>query len=325
MPGDLTISVVVPTYRRREALPRFVEPILADPALHELVVAVDGSGDGSVEWLTELASADSRVRVLDLPNRGAGATRQAGIEAATGDIVLLMDDDVIASPGLVGGHVRHHRPGERKLVIGYMPNEWRALRPGRRGIARIYDRAYHQHVTRFTEDPQFVLHGFWGGNFSLPRQDFLEVGIERLAVKRGQDDREFGLRCLKAGIRGVFDPSLRAVHEYSRSLEQYRRDMRVQGASRALIHQEHADLLGPELVRDARGSEVEDAVGQGLPPSLRRLWPVLAREPLFALVVMVLSGVFRLGVGLRWLRLETLAARAIGSLETQRGVLERER
>jgi len=318
-----SMSVVAPTYHRRQALERFVEPLLADDAVDELVMAVDGSDDGSVQWLSARAARDPRLVVLDLPNRGAGATRQAGIEAARGDVVLLLDDDVIASPGLVTGHARHHCDGERKLVLGYMPNSWEALPAGRRGIARIYRRAYESHVEKYVEDPLFVLHGFWGGNFSMPRRDFLEVGMEQLAVKRGQDDREFGIRCLKAGIRGVFDPSLSATHEYSRSLAQFRGDMRLQGQSRQLIHEEHADLLGVELVEHAHDSEVEDAVGLGVPRALRRCLPLLAHEPAFIILTEFLTMLFAAGVRLGALELEVFAARGIGSLETQRGVLDR--
>src|SRR5262249_35100599 len=150
------------------------------------------------------ARSDPRLRAVMLPNRGAGATRQAGVEAATGEVVLLMDDDVIACPGLVAGHARHHATFERKLVLGYMPNDWRALPRGRRAIAKIYRRAYEGHVDRFATDPEFVLHGLWGGNLSMPRDVFLEVGVEGLSVKRGQDDREFGIRLLKAGVRACF-------------------------------------------------------------------------------------------------------------------------
>jgi len=318
-----SMSVVAPTYQRRQALERFVEPLLADDAVDELVMAVDGSDDGSVQWLSDRAARDPRLVVLDLPNRGAGATRQAGIEAASGDVVLLLDDDVIASPGLVTGHARHHLDGERKLVLGYMPNPWEALPASRRGIARIYRRAYESHVARYLKDPLFVLHGFWGGNFSMARRDFLEVGMERLAVKRGQDDREFGIRCLKAGIRGVFDPSLSATHEYSRSLAQFRGDMRLQGQSRQLIHEVHADLLGSDLVEHAHESEVEDAVGLGVPRPLRRCLPLLAQEPAFTIVTACLTRLFEAGVRLGALELEVFAARGIGSLETQRGALDR--
>jgi glycosyltransferase involved in cell wall biosynthesis len=317
------ISVVAPTFRRRAALPRFVEPLLRQPELDELVVAVDGSADGSVEWLEERRARDERIVVLDLPNRGAGATRQAGIEAATGDVVLLLDDDVIAAPGLVAGHARHHAELEPKVAIGYMPNDWRRLPPGRRGIAYIYREAYESRCAEFRADPDLILHGFWGGNFSMPRADFLRVGMEGIAVKRGQDDREFGIRCAKAGMGAVFDPTLRGEHLYDRDLPAYRRDCRVQGESRKLIHDAHADLVGERLAERPSRSHVADAVGMRLPAPLRRAWPALARDPLFGPVTAALTAVFEAGVRLGHLGLEVQAARAIGSLETMRGVLER--
>src|SRR3712207_7305798 len=46
-------------------LERFVEPLLREDALHELVMAVDGSTDGSAEWLRARTAGDPRVRVLD--------------------------------------------------------------------------------------------------------------------------------------------------------------------------------------------------------------------------------------------------------------------
>ena len=317
-----SVSVVAPTYNRCDALPGFVEPLLRESALDELVLAVDGSRDGSVEWLTERRRTDERIVVLDLPNRGAGGARQAGLEAATKDVVVLLDDDVIASPGLVAGHLGHHSALEPKLVLGYMPNDPGTVAPERRAIAWIYRAAYESHCARYEADPAAVLHGLWGGNLSMPREHMLRVGIEKLAVKRGQDDREFGLRCLKAGVRGVFDRSLLARHLYDRSLEAYRRDCRVQGESRRLIHDAHADLLGGELRRDAEGPETPDDVGIGLPGPLRRVWPLLARDPLFGPAVAGMEALLRAGLHERHLPLQVLAARGIGSLEVMRGVLD---
>jgi hypothetical protein len=285
-------------------------------------MAVDGSNDGSAEWLERRRKGDDRLVVLDLPNRGAGPTRQAGIEAASGEVVLLLDDDVIAAPGLVGGHLRHHRALERKLVLGYMPNEPTRLPPGKRGIALIYRRAYELHCARFAEDPAFILHGFWGGSFSMPRSEFLRVGMEGLSVKRGQDDREFGIRCAKAGIEGAFDRGLAAEHLYDRDLAAFRRDCRVQGTSRVMLHRAHADVVGPTLADDAAASHVADAVGMGLPQPVRRVWPLLARDPLFEPVTGTLEVLFAQAVRDRHLGLEVQAARAIGSLEVMRGVLD---
>lgn len=317
------MSVVAPTYKRRGGLPGFVEPLLREPELDELVIAVDGSDDGSVEWLRERGEGDERMVVLDLPNGGAGPARQAGVEAATGDVIVLLDDDVIAAPGLVAGHARHHRELEPKMVLGYMPNDWRRLPHGRRGIAYIYRRGYEMHRSGWETDPAFVLHGLYGGNLSMPRADFLRVGVVGLAVERGQDDREFGLRCAKAGIHPVFDPALVAEHLYDRTLPQFRRDCRLQGTSRVLLHETHPDLVGDDLTENPTANHVADAVGMGLPGPVRRVWPLLAREPLFTLLTGALATLFHAGVRLGHLGLEVQSARAIGSLETMRGVVAR--
>ncbi len=314
------MSVVAPSYQRRDGLPRFVEPLLAEPELHELVIAVDGSTDGSVEWLRERARTDPRLKVLDLPNRGVGPTRQAGVEAATGDVVLLMDDDVIAEPGLVAGHARHHADGARRLVLGYMPHDPERMPPGRRGIGYLTLEGYERSVERYERDPRFVLPGLWGGNLSMPREEFLRVGITGLAITRGQDDKEFGIRCHKAGIHGLFDRSLRARHEFERSLEAYRRDCRIMGQSRRLLSEAHPDVLGSDP-RSPDPAHPEHGFGTGLPRPLRALWPSLARDPLFRPVTAALGALFALGVRAGSLKLEMLAARALGSLETTRGAL----
>jgi glycosyltransferase involved in cell wall biosynthesis len=306
-----SLSVVVPTYQRRGSLPRFLDPLLADPAVSELVLAVDGSTDGTLEWLRERARADPRIVVLDLPNRGAAAARQAGIEAASGEIVLLLDDDVIAAPGLASGHARDHQDGARRLVLGYMATDWRALPPGRRGIAYLYNQAYERQCARYAHDPDFVLHGLWAGNLSLPRAELLRIGMGENTVKRGEEDREFGIRCFKAGLEGRFDRALLATHDYDRTLTQYRRDCHMAGQSRRAMYALHGDVLGEDL-----------ALGHTLPGPLRRALPRLAGEPLFRVLAPLLTALFRIGVLLRSVKLEALAARGLGSLETQRGALE---
>ena len=156
----------------------------------------------------------------------------------------------------------------------------------------------------------------------MPRSEFLRVGVEGLQIERGQDDREFGIRCAKAGIRPVFDPTLVGEHLYERTLTQFRGDCRVQGQSRMMLHEAHPDMVGEQLMDAPPESHVADAVGMGLPGPVRRLWPTLARDPLFALVTGALSGLFEAGVRWSHLGLEVQAARAIGSLETMRGVLD---
>jgi len=91
-PPPPRISVVIPTYQRREQVVRAVESVFAQrcPA-SEVLVVDDGSTDGTAELLRRRYG--ERVRVLVQPNRGASAARNRGIAAATGDAVAFLDSD----------------------------------------------------------------------------------------------------------------------------------------------------------------------------------------------------------------------------------------
>jgi|SRR5215203_48545 len=320
-----TVSAIIPTYQRRDSLGAVMTPLLADPALHELIVAVDGSTDGTLEFVEAQRQRDARVVVVPLANRGIACARQAGLEAAGGEVALFIDDDVVAAPGLVSGHARRHAGAEGLLVKGYTPNEWRHLPPGRRAIARIYRSAYEQACARYEREPDHVLLGFWGGNFSVRRTDGLRIGIANPVFGRGarEEDREFGIRCFQDGLRGVFDRSLLADHRYDRGVEAFRRDCRESGRYRHVIHALHPSVVGTGLNDGTADANTADRPGQGLPRPLRRLLPVLASGPMFHILSGTLAAVFRAASAVGALGIETVAARGLGSLETQRGVLDR--
>jgi hypothetical protein len=105
---------------------------------------------------------------------------------------------------------------------------------------------YATRIETYRENPRNVLTHLWMGNVSLRRADALRVGLasESFAGRR-HEDRDFGLRCLRAGLRGVFDPSLAATHDYQRSITAFLEDARAQGAELALLHRVHGPGLGP--------------------------------------------------------------------------------
>jgi len=246
-----TVSVVVPTYRRRDGLTAVLAPLLADAASFEVVVVVDGSDDGSYELLQELAAGDTRLRPVLTANQGGAAARQHGIDLARGDVVLLVDDDVVAAPGMVAGHARHHRDETDLVVLGYMPTRVPEGRARGRFATRIYAQEYEGTCRRYEADPREVLLRLWGGNVSMRRDQIDRVPYDSGPFsKTNHSDRDWGIRCLKAGLRGRFDRSLLASHEHHRPLEAFLRDARKQGAGRYGVHRAHADVLEPFALVD---------------------------------------------------------------------------
>jgi glycosyltransferase involved in cell wall biosynthesis len=85
------ISAIIPTYNRGHLLARAIDSALAGlRAGDEVIVADDGSTDDTAAVVKRYGT---RVRVLRLPHRGAGATRNRGIAAAGRPLVAFLDSD----------------------------------------------------------------------------------------------------------------------------------------------------------------------------------------------------------------------------------------
>ena len=88
------ISVIVPVYKVEKYLRHCVDSILAQTYTDfELLLVDDGSPDGCPQICDEYARMDPRVRVIHKPNGGLISARNAGILAAEGDYVCIVDGD----------------------------------------------------------------------------------------------------------------------------------------------------------------------------------------------------------------------------------------
>jgi dolichol-phosphate mannosyltransferase len=97
------ISVFLPVYNEEPNLrplhAKLDQALAALGRTAEIVYVDDGSTDGSLTVLRELASADSRVRVVALKrNYGQTAAMAAGIDAAKGEVLIPMDADLQNDP-----------------------------------------------------------------------------------------------------------------------------------------------------------------------------------------------------------------------------------
>ncbi len=104
--GKNVVSIVVPCYNESEALPYFYDEmtkVLADmDVLGEMIFVDDGSKDATLDILHGLAKRDDRVRFVSFSrNFGKEAAMYAGLKAATGDFICIMDADLQDPPALL--------------------------------------------------------------------------------------------------------------------------------------------------------------------------------------------------------------------------------
>jgi glycosyltransferase involved in cell wall biosynthesis len=100
LPSAFRLSVVIPTYNRRELVLRAVASVLAqtDADTLQVIVADDGSTDGTVEAIAERFGGDERVSCVATTRGYACAARNAGFAKAVGDFVCFLDSDDVWLP-----------------------------------------------------------------------------------------------------------------------------------------------------------------------------------------------------------------------------------
>jgi glycosyltransferase involved in cell wall biosynthesis len=239
------LSVVIPSYQRCERLRAALLSLAAQNVPMgqvEVIAALDGSTDGTGAMLSALGTP-YRLRRADGPNRGPGAARNRGAALAEGDILLFLDDDITAAPGLLACHLGAHRAGadERMVCLGQVRTA-----PGQAlsGWEAYLSARYGEHYAKLAA-PGYRL-DFWdclSGNFSLARSLWERSGgFDPDFVMSRHEDIEFGYRLAGLGARFVYEPGALGYHHFTRSVEGGLRDADAEGASAQYLVEKYPDL-----------------------------------------------------------------------------------
>src|SRR6185503_10171518 len=104
-------SVVIPTKNRAALLAEAIDHIESQTIpreQYELIVIDNDSTDDTRSVIEQKAKTYSNFRSGWQEKPGAAATRNAGLRLAKGDLILFIDDDVQAEPGLIQAHFACH-------------------------------------------------------------------------------------------------------------------------------------------------------------------------------------------------------------------------
>lgn len=132
MQTPLDLSIVIPAFNEEQNLkPLYLEVEAALNGSHthwELLFVDDGSTDGSLEVIKDLAQSDSRIRFVSLArNSGQSAAFGAGFQAANGELIVTMDADLQNDPADIPRMLELFQRGH-DMVIGWRANRqdtWR--------------------------------------------------------------------------------------------------------------------------------------------------------------------------------------------------------
>jgi len=201
---DLLVSVVVPTYYAGGDLDKYLGAVAkSDWPNVEILVADDASTD---ETAREIAERHGATYIRLEQNSGPAIARNIGAREARGDIIMLMDADVMFHPDAISRAVDVlSREPEVGAIFGSYDDS-----PTHPAFLSQYRNLYHHwnHQMGNTEASTF-----WTGCGAVKREAFEAVsGFSLDFPKPGMEDIEFGYRLKESGYRILLVKDMQCTH-----------------------------------------------------------------------------------------------------------------
>lgn len=227
----MKISVIIPVYNAEKYITQAVESALQFEEVDEIILVEDQSPDKALEVCENLAKTHPRVKLFqhaDKGNHGAGASRNLGIENATGDFIAFLDADDYYLPNRFDAEKKLFKNSEVEGVYGALGVHYYTEKAKEQNFSVFGDRlttVYKNH------SPTEVFRGQLGmnGSFGLFSIDALTIRKSAMDAKlsplmkthlRLHQDTEFLFR-LSYYLNlfpGILDQAvaIRGVHESNR-------------------------------------------------------------------------------------------------------------
>ena len=94
----MNLSIIIPVYNEVESIEEILKRVQATNLPTEIIVVDDGSKDGTRDLLAKLDGREHIRVILHEQNQGKGAAVRTGLNAATGDTLLIQDADLEYDP-----------------------------------------------------------------------------------------------------------------------------------------------------------------------------------------------------------------------------------
>lgn len=222
------ITVIIPTRNRAELLRNTIESITAQiypSSKFEVIIVNNASTDHTVGVVDSFLTRFSHIRCVYEPELGLHAGRHRGLKEAKGDVLVYVDDDIIATPSwlsaiaenfidskvvMVGGNNFPDFQGE---VPAWLQKLW--LRPSMGGQGNGWLSILSLPEGRREFSPNYV----WGCNFSIRKKVLLDAGgfhpdgmPAELIRFRGDGESHVSGYVMKHKLKCVFDSRASVFH-----------------------------------------------------------------------------------------------------------------
>jgi O-antigen biosynthesis protein len=243
-------SVIVPTRNRQRFVRELVQSIVTGDKVPAEIVVVDQSDDADPDLAARPPERGCAVIYRHTTTRGASAARNEGIRIAASDILVFVDDDVVATADWLATIVSTlEESGDRSAVTGQ-------VRSGEPEGGGAFAPSLIQDEQRAVYEGRAAANVLWTGNMAIFRSTADRIGSfdERLGPGKrrfpgGGEDNDFCFRLLESGHRIVYQPNAVVYHRAWRPPSEYVGVRWRYGRGQGGFYGKHLRLRDPYILR----------------------------------------------------------------------------
>jgi glycosyltransferase involved in cell wall biosynthesis len=202
----MKISYIILTHNRIDTLIYHLQSIRLQDYLCdklEVIVADDGSNDGTKEYCEKSKFVDIYVNTENTKSATPARARNLGIEKASGDLLIFADDDCLPHPLLLFEY--------QKTKQGFCSVGYRSSSKDRLGFqlalfnpAKDIEAGRPQEYYKRLISQAFIWHHFSSGSFAIYKNDLNGVRFDEEFEGYGYEDRYFAYQLKDVGVRFDF-------------------------------------------------------------------------------------------------------------------------
>lgn len=218
----MKISVIVTNWNGKELLKKNLETIILNsPQADEIILADDASSDDSLKFAKTVKDKYPKLRIIShKKNLGFGANTNDAINRATGELVVMLNNDIYPYPNYIVSSLKHFKD-PNVLGVGFSEKDhenWARF---------MWKGGYLQHEPGITDINKTHISGWVSGGSSIIRKSLFQKlgGFDSVYKPFYSEDLDLGYRAWKSGYTLLWEPKCIVEHHHESTISKFSKSL----------------------------------------------------------------------------------------------------
>lgn len=212
----MKISILITNWNGLSLLKRNFESVIKNSQIaQEIIFSDDASDDHSLQYILQLQKKYPQIKIINhRHNLGFGANSNYAVKIAKGDLIVMLNNDILPHPGYIHSALNHFKNPE---VFGVGFAEQR-----RENYSKFFwKNGYIQYLPGLSSNTH-ISGWLSGGSSIIKKRFFLKLGgFDPIYAPYYSEDLDLGYRAWKSGYRLLWEPACVVEHHHEATMSKF--------------------------------------------------------------------------------------------------------